>query len=335
MKKLTLHIFLIAMVILGFILPNCVHGQDIHFSQFYQSPSQLNPALTGQFDGGYRVAGIYRSQWGSITVPYSTVALSGDAHNFLKTKGLGVGIDFFYDKAGDGNLGTVSFNASGSYTVNIGQTGQNKLTFGAQFGWAQKQIDPTQLVFDNQLGGMGSLENFETNVSYLNANAGVLWQTKFSARKKLQVGFATHNLTQPNVNFYANSEGQLDLRFTIHGSYQFPISDKLDLIPGVLTMFQGPHAQITPGINAKYILDARTTNYRAVYLGAWTRTKDAAFVVLGMDWNTLNVGLSYDFNYSSLNTASRYRGGFEVSFIYLFNEPLPPRKKFKTCPVYI
>lgn len=45
---------------------------DPHFSQYYMYPSWLNPALTGAFDGDYRVTGIYRSQWGNITNPFAT-----------------------------------------------------------------------------------------------------------------------------------------------------------------------------------------------------------------------------------------------------------------------
>ena len=324
--------------VLGFFFFNIsteISAQDIHFSQFNQAPARLNPALTGQFKGGYRIAGIYRSQWSSVTIPYTTFSLSGDAHNFMKQQGLGVGLDFFYDKAGDDNLGTVNFNLSGSYSIPIGNTGMHHLTVGSQVGWAKRQIDPNKLVFDNQYGGGGSLETFETGSSYLDINAGILWETKFAKRKKLQIGFATHHLNRPSINFYNSDASTLDLRISIHGNYQFKISEKMDLIPGFLTMFQGPHQQITPGMNAKYILDARSNNYRALYFGIWSRINDAGFAVVGMDFNNMNVGVSYDFNYSSLSAASRYRGGFEISLIYIFSEPLPPRKHFKTCPDYI
>lgn len=39
---------------------------DPHFTQYYVYPSWLNPALTGAFDGDYRISGIYRNQWGNI-----------------------------------------------------------------------------------------------------------------------------------------------------------------------------------------------------------------------------------------------------------------------------
>ena len=36
-------------------------AQDPNFSQFFASPLTLNPALTGKFDGLYRIAGNYRN----------------------------------------------------------------------------------------------------------------------------------------------------------------------------------------------------------------------------------------------------------------------------------
>ena len=41
---------------------NVAKAQDIHFSQYYASPLTLNPALTGKFNGHFRVSGIYRDQ---------------------------------------------------------------------------------------------------------------------------------------------------------------------------------------------------------------------------------------------------------------------------------
>src|SRR5687767_6335292 len=58
---------------------NKLHAQiDPHFSQYYVYPSWLNPALTGAFDGTYRVSGIYRNQWGNVSVPYQTPGVSVD-----------------------------------------------------------------------------------------------------------------------------------------------------------------------------------------------------------------------------------------------------------------
>src|SRR5688572_32061687 len=56
-------------------------GQDLHFSQFMNSPLTTNPANTGFIpDGDYRIGINYRNQWSSImAVPYKTMSAFGDA----------------------------------------------------------------------------------------------------------------------------------------------------------------------------------------------------------------------------------------------------------------
>ncbi len=53
-------------------------AQDPGFSQFYASPLTLNPALTGKFDGLYRVAGNYRDQWPAVNKAFITSTASLD-----------------------------------------------------------------------------------------------------------------------------------------------------------------------------------------------------------------------------------------------------------------
>src|SRR5258706_12481046 len=55
-----------------------VIAQDPNFSQFFASPLTLNPALTGKFDGVYRVAGNYRNQWPTINIAFITMRVSID-----------------------------------------------------------------------------------------------------------------------------------------------------------------------------------------------------------------------------------------------------------------
>jgi hypothetical protein len=71
MKKLIARTTLV--VIGTFCLLSKSNAQvDPHFSQYYVYPAWVNPALTGIFDGSYRVSGIYRNQWGNVSSPFST-----------------------------------------------------------------------------------------------------------------------------------------------------------------------------------------------------------------------------------------------------------------------
>jgi hypothetical protein len=63
------------------------------------------------------------------------------------------------------------------------------------------------------------------------------------------------------------------------------------------------------------------------------RRKDAAIVSAGVDYNNLNVGVSYDFNTSDLDRASNGKGGYEISLIYIIRKVKPIGIK-PPCPLY-
>src|SRR5262245_34526848 len=86
-----------------------ISAQDIHFSQFGNSPANLNPALTGVFAGDLRFIANYRSQWKSVPVDYRTLSAAFDSKLFHKAFGkssyLGYGLVFNNDVAGDAQIG--------------------------------------------------------------------------------------------------------------------------------------------------------------------------------------------------------------------------------------
>src|SRR5437773_12412710 len=82
-------------------------AQDFHFSQFYNSPLTLNPALTGKMDGVFRLAVNYRNQWFTLTntqTAYATYAGSFDAPINFGKNALGLGLVVVNDRAGEGVL---------------------------------------------------------------------------------------------------------------------------------------------------------------------------------------------------------------------------------------
>src|SRR5262245_54034814 len=86
-----------------------ISAQDLHFSQFMNSPLLTNPANTGFIpDGDYRLGVNYRNQWASITAfPYKTMSAFGDAQLFqerFNTGWMGIGGVILRDVAGSGVL---------------------------------------------------------------------------------------------------------------------------------------------------------------------------------------------------------------------------------------
>ena len=74
---------LITCFIIGFGL-TALKAQDPIFSQFYSTPMQINPALTGLFKGDLRFIGNYRSQWNKVPVNYMTFS-GGVDQKFINT----------------------------------------------------------------------------------------------------------------------------------------------------------------------------------------------------------------------------------------------------------
>ena len=80
-------------------------SQDLHFSQFFNSPLLTNPANTGFIpEGDYRLGMNYRNQWASITAfPYKTMSAFGDVqvmNNEDNTGWMGLGGVILRDVAG-------------------------------------------------------------------------------------------------------------------------------------------------------------------------------------------------------------------------------------------
>ncbi|MCB9179736.1 MAG: type IX secretion system membrane protein PorP/SprF, partial [Flavobacteriales bacterium] len=73
-----------SILVASFLTIGALHAQDIHFSQFFHTPLANGPGSIGAFDGDYRINGIYRQQWRSVTRPYRTFGLGADAANFLR-----------------------------------------------------------------------------------------------------------------------------------------------------------------------------------------------------------------------------------------------------------
>lgn len=335
MKK---RLLLIWMIILG--AGSFAFGQDIHFSQFMQSPMNLNPALTGQFDGDYRGIGNHRHQWRAVTVPYVTFGISGDARNFLGYEGVNTGVSIYHDKTGDSRFTTLHFNLLGSYSYAIDSI--QSITGGLALGFTQRSQDYTDLQFDNQYNGFAydssidPQENFARNSRlYLNVNLGAAYRWAPEKRKNFGVGISGYNLTTPRQSFFDDNNIVLDRRFNFHADGQFAVAKKFDVLPALSWSAQGTYRELMLGGRGKYIAIDENGVYRAFYAGIFMRAADAGYLVGGMDYDNWYFGLSYDINYSNLVPASNNRGALELSVIYIFRKLKPTKVKHIICPNYI
>ena len=335
------------LVTLWFLFATLFQGrtQDIHFSQYTLSPLTINPASAGAFNGIYRFNALYRMQWGTVTVPYNTIAMSVDARDFADTKNFNAGFNFYYDRAGDSHYSNLLAGLSLAYSIPFDRKRLRYLNLGIQGTVTQRSFDLERLQFDSQYipdkYGGSYMPWLPTNESftgftafYPDVNAGVYYHWQPHNRKRISVGASMYNILKPRQNFMANTDARLDRRLNLHASGTFKVDSKIDVLPVALVMVQGTFYQFTPGIIGRYILENHRYRYRAVYAGIYTRARDAAYITLGMDYNEWHVGLSYDLNYSRLVPASRGQGGWEVGLTYRVGK-MPDRRKYRDCPDFM
>lgn len=315
---------------------NCF-AQDIHFSQFFNSPLNLNPALTGNFTGDFRVIANQRTQWSSVTTPYSTYSLGADAKHIYNTP-INAGVSIYHDKAGDSDFSTLQVALSLGYTKYIGDS-SHTVSLGVQPAFVQRSINFSDLRFDNQFNGnnfdntLGNGENFQNNgKTYFNLHSGIYWNYNIAQRKSINAGFAVHNITQPEQTFF-NESIPLKQRYTFHAGGVVKVHNKVDVLPRFMYASQHKFKEIILGGSVKYHLN--NGDYKNLYAGLYYRNSDAAYISVGLDYRSFHAKVSYDINISTLEVASNNRGGFEFGLIYIFERYRPVIKRYKACPNYI
>ncbi|MBA3705495.1 MAG: PorP/SprF family type IX secretion system membrane protein [Bacteroidetes bacterium] len=331
-------------ILLFCLLSSITFSQDIHYSQFNASIQNLNPGQTGLFDGDWRFAGNHRSQWAVIPVPYKTSSIATDTR--LKTKlkkdAVALGLIVNADKSGDSKFTTTQIFLSAAYIKKLNSDSTHFLSIAIQPGITSKNFNLSELTFDSQYDGdkynpaLSSQENFNRlRITYFDVGGGLVYLFKKNYRKYVNIGISAFHLTKPKQSFFDNRDIKLDVKTTISGIAEIPITAKIGILPTVMYEKQGKFHETLLGGFGKYYLKPVNGLPTAVSLGAFYRLKDAFILAANMDYRNLNVGLSYDINTSKLIEASNHRGGFEISIIYIIKKIPPFIAKKRVCPIYM
>lgn len=327
--------------ILAVLFAFAMHGQDIHFSQFKQMPLHYHPALTGHFQGDVRVSGIQRTQWRSVTQAFVTFGAAADFAHIEGLKDVGAGLYLMQDRAGDSEFNTFQINTSIAKAYTLENLPDARLMFGAQIGFTQKSINLDALRFDNQWNGFSydpSLATGEdlpnTAVGMLQLNMGAAFHQKLEGRDQYTGAFSIFQWSTPNNSFYGE-QLPLDARWNFSAMGTKQINDEWDIRPSIHVGLQGRFREVLIGADARRILMEDKGLWRAIYGGVFFRTRDAGYILAGMEYDQWNIGLSYDINYSDLTPASNTKGGFEFSVVYIFEKFRPPSIPKRNCPDYL
>lgn len=357
------YIRLTVLVALTTFLGLKLSAQDLHFSQFYYAPMQLNPALTAVFPCNTRVIANYRNQW--------TPALSGSAaftsysvsYENRFTSGYkdywGIGFNAVRDQAGTTNFQTTEAQLSASYSKHLGGQrwrGSHYLTAGADLAYVNRGIDflmarygiqNTNGIYDPSIS---SGENFPSNsLNYADLSAGLLWYGQMRQGHGWYLGLAAHHLNRPDQSF-DNSDADIRIynRYTVHAGGEIVMGPQWSVLPSILYFNQGPSEQLNGGASLKYYASKRRGREKAFQLGVWTRlvneyiwaNEEMSNTEIGMDavivharfiTQNFNFGFSYDINTSDLTRAAQINNAFEFSVVYTL---CGPEKRNTYCPAF-
>lgn len=324
--------------------PTAVQAQDIHFSQYYNSPLTTNPALTGIFRGDVRIYGVLRSQWDEASTSYRTVHLAGDGKLFnpKNTKGFfSVGGQIFRDQAGESNLSMTSLAGNGSYTRALDR--ENFVSFGLHIAVAQRHFNRNNLTWNNQFTGdahnpnLGSQEDFDKNSKvFADFGAGINWHgKKLKRRSTMDIGAAFYHLGTPRQNFYDGDEAKLPMRISLYILPTVQIANKMDLVFNANAQLQDTYTELLGGGALRYYVNTRKTKEVALQLGGAFRFNaigDALVVAAEVHHHFMRVGFSYDINVSKFKEATNRNGGPELTVRYTIHK-VRPLKYRKLCPL--
>lgn len=324
------------------LLAPCTFSQDLHFSQFINSPLLTNPANTGFIpDGDYRMGMNYRNQWSSImSVPYQTMSVFGDVQ-VMKDRDngwMGLGGAILRDVAGSGSLTSTKVYGSIAYHQMLGYS--SLLSLGFNVGYANKQINTVNLKFPDQFDGKffdsklptSAILN-QTSAGYFDMQVGMNYAYFPTDKVYVNGGFSAMHVNKPYESFFTSpgQSNRVPVRYTGFLNGSFKLNDQVILNPNVYYSTQANVQEIVGGLNAHY--NASGDGSYQLIAGLYYRNKEAVIPMIGLGYNDYSFAFTYDVTVSSLKNYNGSRGAFEFSLIKqgVLN---PSARNITPCPSF-
>jgi len=323
MKKL---VFIFALLFVG----KLGLSQDPHFTQFYASPLYLAPSFAGSTKGK-RLVTNYRNQWPALQKAFVTYSFSYD--HYLPSLNSGLGVIFFREQAGNGNLSTTNLGLSYSYHIKLNH--EWRVIPGLKILYTQNGLDFNNLTFGDQLiSGQGSTsENasaYSDHVKDVDASASALFYSN-----NLWAGLTVDHLLRPNESL-SGQQSLLPMRYSLFGGMKIPINTRYNnriqesLSPALHFMKQGRNTQMSMGLYWHYNPFMLGLWYRGIPLVKDIPSNDAFALLVGYQIDQFTVGYSYDVTVSHL--AGLTQGAHEISLTFTFGQHKTPREKWIPTP---
>jgi type IX secretion system PorP/SprF family membrane protein len=329
----------VCFLLVGFV---CAQQQP-YYTQYMMNNFILNPALAG-IENYWDLKLSYRNQWtgleGAPTTLYLTInaPLGKTSYDYetpttvpdLQAKNLGakqfqmeytappdhsgIGFTILNDKTGPLNR----IAAYGSYAYHIRVGLKTTLSFGLSLGVQEITSDASSVDFgqanpvDPAVAGSGYLDKLEPDV-----NAG-LWLSN----KSFFVGLSAQQIIAVPINSSnATSSGGVELQTGkliphtfLTAGYKISISDDVSLLPSVMLRYVQP-------LPVGFDVNAKIQYQDLLWLGFSYRYQEGFAGMLGVNLSSrVNLGYSYDYTTTQLNTVSSGTHEIVLGFLWRKNK---------------
>ncbi len=338
----------IAVLFAMLLMRSSTQAQDLHFSQWFNSPLTTNPANTGFIpDADYRIGANYRNQYVNVlSVPYKTMSIYGDAQvlrNKFESGWLGVGGVLLRDAAGAGNLTSTKLYGSLAYHQEIGIA--SLLTAGFNVGWANKSINVANLKFPDQFnqttgffdaGIPSSVAFASNNINYFDMQIGMNYAYFPSDKVYINGGISVQHINRPKETFFDAEVGfdnRLVPKYIGFLNASLKVSDNVILNPMAYYSTQAKASEMVAGGNIQYNLSG--DGVTQLIGGIYFRPGDAAVPMVGFQWDSFKMSFTYDVTTSSLSAYNGGRGAIEFSLVKQgFFKQFDRSRRQSWCPTF-
>ena len=302
-------------------------GQDPSFSQFFSSPLNINPALTGNINADWRMIANFRDQWIGPASPYTTGSLSYDRKiqnkivNVEEKNVLSAGAMLMFDRAMSGVQKSIYASINLAYNIVISDNDAARHSLAVGFGgiYGRRSVDFSRLDFEEQFTGTGFDVNLPTGEfalsdmkPYFSSSAGLTYTIKTEI-SNFDIGVAAFHLNKPKQTFLEDENQFIPIRKVVHANFEHKLSDRLLLNVNAIYQEQRKASYYSFGGAFGYYLDeAQQTVFNA---GMWYWSRNALVPYLGLAYKNFQVGLSYDWTLSKLRQADPRPKTFEITLI--------------------
>jgi len=226
-----------------------------------------------------------------------------------------------HDVAGSGSLTSTKVYGSVAYHQMINQG--SLVSAGFNIGWANKEINVTNLKFPDQYDGKFFDSHLPTgvalaanNINYLDLQAGLNYAYFPSDKLYFNAGFSIMHLNRPRESFFDETtaaDNRIPARYTGFLNGSFKINDQWIINPNVYYSEEAKASELVGGLNAHYNLSGDGED--ELIGGLYYRLNDAFIPMVGLVYKEYTFTFTYDATVSTLKNYDNTRGAFEFSLI--------------------